>query len=68
MVRGEREVRLIGSLAAIHQRTRWMADGTARAAWVGRQDGRNDLMAQKEKLVEEVEHLLNQIERIGPGV
>lgn len=66
MIDDDREARLIARLGAIRERVEWMTDFEARSEWVGVRAAHGDLIVQKERLVEDVEHALNQIERIGP--
>lgn len=62
----EREQRLMARLAAIHKRVQWMADEEARSAWVNGPAAQGHFLDEKERLIEEADRVLNELERAPP--
>ncbi len=54
--------RLFARLAAIHTRVQWMADQEAVAAWVNGPAAQGIYMADKERLIDEAEGILDRLE------
>lgn len=63
----EQKDRLLQRLTAIHQRIQWMADEEARSAWVNGLAAQGIYFEEKERLLEEAESILNQIQGDIPG-
>jgi hypothetical protein len=59
----EREEYLLKRLAD-HTRIQWMADAEARSAWVRGTAARGVHTAEKERLLEKTERILDELERI----
>jgi hypothetical protein len=49
-------------LAQIHDRVNWMADQEARSAWVGGPAAQGIFLDAKERLIDEAERILDQLE------
>lgn len=58
----ERQRRLMDRLAQIHDRVNWMADQEARSAWVGGPAAQGIFLDAKERLIDEAERILDQLE------
>ena len=59
----EREKNLLHRLDVIHSRVQWMADTEARAAWIGGFGASGELLAAKERLLDETERILAELEK-----
>ncbi len=57
----EREAKLARRLEAIHKRVQWMANEEARAAWVGGIAARGEFLAEKERLLDETDRILDEL-------
>lgn len=58
-----REEKLWDRLAAIHRRVQWMADEEARAALVGGRAADGAFLDEKERLCEETDRILDELEK-----
>ncbi len=59
----EREKNLLRRLDAIHKRVQWIADAEARAAWIRGIGARGEYLAEMERLVDETDRILAELER-----
>jgi hypothetical protein len=58
----EREAKLERRLEVIHKRVQWMADAEARAAWVRGLGARGEFLPEKERLLDETDRILDELE------
>ncbi|WP_348656757.1 hypothetical protein [uncultured Sphingobium sp.] len=59
------EARLNASLDRIYHRLQWIADTEARAAWFNGFGANGELDSERERLIQQAESVLDQLEAMG---
>jgi len=63
-VSGEREEKLEFKLNQLHRRINWLADKEARAAWVKGIGANGEFYAEKMKLIDETDRVLEELAKL----